>query len=125
MTPGARPTGRASVRSRPHQPAQGVVPMAYSQGRAGTRWNRVRAQVYAEETHCWLCRAWVDQLLPRTHPMSRTVDHLKELWEGGDPLDRANCRLAHRRCNTAKSNKRRSAARNGSREAFTVDAKAL
>jgi 5-methylcytosine-specific restriction endonuclease McrA len=101
--------------------------VAYSLGRSGTRWRTLCAQVYAQETHCWLCRAWVNQSLPREHPMSRTVDHLRELWEGGDPLDRANCRLAHRRCNTIKSNQRRAAARKGraGAEAFTVDAKTL
>jgi 5-methylcytosine-specific restriction endonuclease McrA len=55
--------------------------------------------------------------------MSRTVDHVMELWQGGDPLDRANCRLAHRRCNSAKSNKARSKAR--SRSAFSVEAARL
>lgn len=95
--------------------------MAYSPGRAGTRWNKLRTQVFAEEQDCWWCGRYVDQALPRTHPMSRTVDHIVELWQGGDPLDRANCRLAHRRCNSAKSNR----TRGGKRSAFTVDAAAL
>lgn len=98
--------------------------MAYSPGRAGTAWLKVQAQVYEEETHCWLCRKWVDQSLPRVHPMSRTVDHIQELWQGGDPLDRANCRLAHRRCNSRKSIRARTQAR-GRREGFTVDAASL
>lgn len=102
--------------------------MSYSPGRAGTQWNALRAQVFAEETHCWWCRAWVDQGLPRTHPMSRTVDHLQELWQGGEPLDRANCRLAHRRCNSSKSGRLR-AGRPGSRaqsvEQVSVDATSL
>ncbi|MEU2924196.1 HNH endonuclease [Streptomyces sp. NPDC007251] len=53
--------------------------------------------------------------------MSRTVDHVLELWQGGDPLDRANCRLAHRRCNTAKSNR----ARRRPRPAYVADAASL
>jgi 5-methylcytosine-specific restriction endonuclease McrA len=73
--------------------------MAYSKGRAGTAWNKLRALVFSEETDCWICGKWVDQELPRTHPMSRTVDHVVQLSHGGPPLDRANCRLAHRRCN--------------------------
>lgn len=73
--------------------------MAYSKGRAGTAWNKLRAQVFREEAHCWICGKWVDQELPRTHPMSRTVDHIMQLSHGGAPLDRSNCRLAHRRCN--------------------------
>jgi 5-methylcytosine-specific restriction endonuclease McrA len=73
--------------------------MAYSPGRSGTAWTLLRARVFAEEAHCWICRQWVDQALPRTHPWSRTVDHIVQLSDGGPPLDRANCRLAHRRCN--------------------------
>lgn len=73
--------------------------MAYSKGRAGTAWNKLRAQVFAEESNCWICAQYVDQDLPRTHPMSRTVDHIMQLSHGGPPLDRQNCRLAHRRCN--------------------------
>ncbi|RZQ59827.1 HNH endonuclease [Amycolatopsis suaedae] len=76
-------------------------------GRTGHRWRQLCAQVYAEETHCWLCGTWVSQLLDPTHPMSRTVDHVRELWQGGDPLDRNNCRLAHRACNSRKSNRLR------------------
>lgn len=73
--------------------------MAYSKGRAGTAWNNLRARVFAEEADCWICGKYVDQDLPRTHPMSRTVDHIRQLSHGGPPLDRQNCRLAHRRCN--------------------------
>jgi len=98
--------------------------VAYSKGRAGTAWWNVQAQVYAEETHCWWCGEWVDQSLDgRTHPMARTVDHVRELWEGGDPLDRANCRLAHRRCNSIKSNQAR--ARKKPRAVHSVRAASL
>lgn len=97
--------------------------MAYSLGRSGTQWNKVKEQVFAEEQACWWCHRWVNQELPRTHPMSRTVDHLVELWEGGDPLDRANCRLAHRRCNSKKSQVRRM--RGSRRDGFTVEATQL
>lgn len=98
--------------------------MAYSPGRAGTAWNKVRAQVFAEETNCWWCGKWVDQSLSRRHPMSRTVDHVQELWQGGDPLDRTNCRLMHRKCNSQKSQYARLKTR-GRRPGFTVDASAL
>lgn len=100
------------------------VAMAYSKGRAGTAWWKVQAQVYAEETDCWWCGKYVDQSLDgRTHPMGRTVDHVQEMWQGGDPLDRANCRLAHRRCNTAKSNQLRAQVR--PRASFAADAASL
>jgi 5-methylcytosine-specific restriction endonuclease McrA len=94
--------------------------MAYSPGRSGKAWLKVQAQVYGEETHCWWCRRYVNQTLPRTHPMGRTVDHVVELWQGGDPLDRANCRLAHRKCNSEKSQARRSKGRPPA--GFSVDA---
>ncbi|QTD96983.1 HNH endonuclease [Streptomyces cyanogenus] len=80
--------------------------MAYSKGRSGTAWAAMRARVFAEESHCWICGQWVDQALPRTHPMSRTVDHIVQLSHGGAPLDRANCRLAHRRCNGRRAEPR-------------------
>jgi hypothetical protein len=54
--------------------------------------------------------------------MSRTVDHVLELWEGGDPLDRLNCRLAHRRCNSSKSQGRR---HKKPLTGFTVDSASL
>lgn len=97
--------------------------MTYSKGRSGKAWTELRARVFAEETHCWICRKWVNQALPRTHPMSRTVDHIEQLHTGGAPLDRTNCRLAHRRCNTARSNQLRAKARPPS--GFTVDVRTL
>lgn len=96
--------------------------MVYSPGRSGTPWLRLQTQVYAEETHCWICRRYVDQTLDRRHRMSRTVDHVVELWQGGDPLDRANCRLAHRRCNSSKSQAVRHPTRS---DGLTVDATRL
>ncbi|MEV6791259.1 HNH endonuclease signature motif containing protein [Streptomyces sp. NPDC051320] len=93
-------------------------------GRSGTQWLAVQAAVFAEETHCWICRAWVNPDLPgSTHPMARTVDHVNPLWLGGEPLERANCRLAHRRCNTIRGNQMRAKAR--PRPCYTVPASAL
>lgn len=78
-----------------------------AQGRGGHRWGILRAQIYREETHCWICGQPVDQTLPTNHPMARSVDHIHPLGMGGHPLDRTNCRLAHRCCNVARSNKLR------------------
>lgn len=77
--------------------------MGRGPGRTGHRWRQLSDRVYAEETHCWLCGRWVDQTLRGNHPMSRSVDHVVELWQGGDPLVRSNCRLAHFGCNSRKS----------------------
>lgn len=76
-------------------------------GRSGRPWERVKAQVYRDETHCWLCGHKVDQSLHAQHPMARSVDHLHTLHHQGPPLARTNTRLAHRRCNTIRGNKLR------------------
>jgi len=98
---------------------RGVVMVALRPGRVGRPWRRLCTQVYTEETHCWLCGQWVDQTLPHNHSMSRTVDHVVELHRGGHPLDRNNLRLAHRSCNTRKSNRLRTPTPR--REQLTVD----
>lgn len=81
--------------------------MATPPGRAGRPWRTVQAQVYREETHCWLCHQPVDPSLPPNHPHSRSADHLVQLTHGGPPLARTNLHLAHRRCNTVRGNKLR------------------
>ena len=78
-----------------------------SKGRTGRPWRRVAARVYAEETVCWVCGEYVDQTLPPRTPRSRSVDHVVPLSRGGDPLNRANLRLAHIGCNTGRSNRSR------------------
>lgn len=83
------------------------LPKRVRQGRSGRPWDRMRAQVFAEETTCWYCGQWVDQDLPRTHAMSRTVDHIHALAKGGAPLRRDNLRLMHRRCNSIRANRER------------------
>ncbi len=68
----------------------------------GTRaWRRLRERVYAEETHCWRCGEYVDQTLPRTHPMRRTADHIDAIANGGAGIpDRSRVRLCHAACNS-------------------------
>lgn len=83
----------------------------------GYRRDQVRRRVLAEESDCWLCNLPVDKALgivPGRHssrciqqardcngcvydPKSPVVDEVKPVALGGDPLARANCRLAHRR----------------------------
>jgi 5-methylcytosine-specific restriction endonuclease McrA len=83
------------------------LPKRVRQGRSGRPWDRMRAQVFAEEATCCWCGGYVDQRLPPTHPMSRTVDHVVALAKGGDPLKRSNLRLMHRKCNSIRANKER------------------
>lgn len=54
---------------------------------------------------CWLCGEEVDKTLKTPHPMSPEVHELIPVSRGGDPLDRKNCRLTHRRCNREQSNR--------------------
>lgn len=68
----------------------------------GRPWETLRYQVFATETHCWICGGWVNQSLHHRDPMSRTVDHLKPRAAGGQDT-RDNVRLAHRRCNQLRS----------------------
>jgi hypothetical protein len=55
--------------------------------------------VLREEHACHLCGQGVNTRLPHGLPGSPEVDELVPVALGGDPLDRGNCRLAHRYCN--------------------------
>lgn len=70
----------------------------------GPRYERLKAQVFAEETHCWICQRWVDQALPPRTRWSRSLDHVVPVSRGGDPYARSNARLAHLCCNTSRGN---------------------
>ncbi len=72
--------------------------------RNGHRRRQVREQVLAEEDVCWLCGGWVDKDLPAGHPMAAEVDEVVPVSLGGNPYDRANCKLAHRLHNQQRGN---------------------
>lgn len=103
--PATNPTGHRTP-AYPHDPT------IRGRGRSGRPWERAKAHVWREETHCWLCGYAVDQTLHQRDPWSRTADHLHTLDHGGPPLARTNLRLAHRRCNTIRGNKLRNLDRN-------------
>lgn len=65
-------------------------------------YQQLRRRVINEEIICWVCHRPVDKTLPGNHPDGPTLDHVIELDAGGPPLDRANARLAHQRCNSAR-----------------------
>ncbi len=65
----------------------------------GSKRDKVRAKVLREESHCHLCGLPVEKRLRHGLPASPEVDELIPVTLGGDPYDRANCRLAHRYCN--------------------------
>lgn len=107
----------ATAATPAHDPEPGQGLMAVSadgtvrgRGRSGRPWERMKARVRAEETHCAWCGQPVDQTLDGNHPDGPVVDHLREITEGGDPLDRENLALMHRRCNGDKEGRRSSEA---------------
>jgi 5-methylcytosine-specific restriction endonuclease McrA len=79
--------------------------MPRSPGRAGGRWRKVRAQVLAESSTCYLCGMPVDKGLKYPQPMSASVDHVIPIAAGGDPLDPSGLRLTHLRCNLKKGSR--------------------
>lgn len=74
----------------------------YSNGSAR---RKLRARVLAEEDVCWICGQPVDKSLPAGHPGAPEVDEVVPVSRGGSPLDRSNCRLAHRICNQRRGNR--------------------
>lgn len=73
--------------------------MARSQGRTGSQWRRVRAQVIASATHCGICGKPLVPDAKWPHPLSTSVDHIIPLVCGGQPLDINNLRATHLKCN--------------------------
>lgn len=53
---------------------------------------------------CWLCRRPIT-VLTGTTPESFSIDHVVARNAGGNALDLANCRPAHRVCNVKRSDK--------------------
>lgn len=70
--------------------------------RSGRPRRRARAQVLAEESHCWLCSHPVDKRLAPRHPLAPEVDELVPVKHHGSTTDRTNLRLAHRICNQTR-----------------------
>jgi 5-methylcytosine-specific restriction endonuclease McrA len=85
--------------------------------RARAAWGRLRLQVLAEERDCWVCGDEIDAALRWPHPMCGTGDHVVPLEDGGELLDRANVRAAHRACNQRRHVEWRRARRRAAREA--------
>lgn len=80
-------------------------------GRSGRPWERLKALVYGEETHCWVCREYVDQRLHHNDRRARSVDHVIPRWRRPDlAYVRSNLRLAHRGCNSSRGNRERARA---------------
>lgn len=77
--------------------------------RNGRRYRRLCSEQRAMRLPCWWCgeqiRYDITGLEASKHPWAFTLDHLIPLSRGGDLLDPANARSAHRRCNSARGNR--------------------
>ncbi|NUL09080.1 HNH endonuclease [Streptomyces lunaelactis] len=77
--------------------------------RNGRRYRTLCQQQRALGLPCWLCGKDIDYSitgpLASRHRWAFTLDHLLPLTKGGDLLDPANARSAHRRCNSARGNR--------------------
>lgn len=64
---------------------------------------RIRRALMAEEHDCWLCLEPLDfDIADPNHPDFVVIDEAIPVALGGDPLDRRNCHLVHRKCNARK-----------------------
>jgi 5-methylcytosine-specific restriction endonuclease McrA len=73
--------------------------------RNGRRYRALCAWLRAQRLPCWLCGHDIDYQADHRDGASFTLDHAVPLSRGGDLLDPANARPAHRRCNSAKGNR--------------------
>jgi 5-methylcytosine-specific restriction endonuclease McrA len=74
--------------------------------RNGRPYRRLVATVKAMGHPCWICGHNIPEGVDgRRHPLAFTLDHLMPLSRGGDLLDPANARSAHRRCNSSRGNR--------------------
>lgn len=78
--------------------------------RNGNARNKLRGWLRSQGQPCWICQAAgrpgiIDYSLPAGHPLAFEVDELVPVSLGGDPLDRANVKAAHRCCNQWRGNR--------------------
>ncbi|MFF4746803.1 HNH endonuclease [Streptomyces sp. NPDC001268] len=77
--------------------------------RNGRRYRTLCDQQRSLGLPCWICGDEIDYALTgaaaQRGAWGFTLDHLVPLSRGGDLLDPANARSAHRRCNSARGNR--------------------
>lgn len=79
--------------------------MADRRGRSGRPFERIKARIKAEATHCCKCGQPLNPDLEWPHPWSTSIEHLVPLHHGGDPLDPDNLDAAHLHCNVKDGNR--------------------
>lgn len=80
-------------------------PMDPKRGRGGRPYRRLWAAVLRPGVACWLCHEPIAFGLRKWHPRGPSLDHVRPLSKGGDPLDPSNARPAHYGCNSARGNR--------------------
>ncbi|MFJ4990054.1 HNH endonuclease [Streptomyces sp. NPDC088732] len=77
--------------------------------RNGRPYRSLTARQRAKGLPCWWCGQPIDYtivgLAAQRSAAAFTLDHELPLSRGGDLLDEANARSAHRRCNSARGNR--------------------
>ncbi|MFB6771132.1 HNH endonuclease [Streptomyces sp. NPDC056337] len=77
--------------------------------RNGRPYRRLCTQQRALGLPCWICGGeiayWITGPDAGRHTAAFTLDHAVPLSLGGDLLDPANARSAHRRCNSVRGNR--------------------
>lgn len=77
--------------------------------RKGRPYRRLCAAQRALRLPCWWCGESIDYTitgpLAQRHREAFTLDHAQPLSRGGNLLDPANARSAHRRCNSSRGNR--------------------
>lgn len=80
-----------------------------SNPRNGRPYRRLCAQQRALGLPCWICGNAIpyglNGIAAQRSPWAFTLDHFVPLSRGGDLLDPANARSAHRRCNSQRGNR--------------------
>lgn len=74
-------------------------------GHYGRPYLRMRSEIFAAESACWLCGEWVDQTLNWRDDGAPQLHMVVPLTRGGSWRDKRNCHLAHRACNLRQGNK--------------------
>lgn len=69
------------------------------------QWEHNKKIILATQSVCGICGKPVDKTLKYPDPMSPTVDHIIPVSKRGDPIALENLQLAHRVCNSLKSDK--------------------
>jgi len=97
MTEGTRCPDHEHARQKAKAKAEGT----FREKGYDAEYDRNRARVLAEETHCWLCGHPVDKALSGKLPDGPSVDHRIPISAGGGN-GRDNLSLSHNRCNSGR-----------------------